>query len=90
MKLKEAIDQVIIPEQYSIHLCIYQNALGDQRARVEFKKGSICEDKSLARELIIDSLPEADYDWKVRNNTLYAVMLNCDRQYRITTRITKV
>lgn len=89
MKLKEAISQVIIPEQYSVHLCIYQNALGDQRARVEFKRGDIL-DKSLARELILDHLPEADYDWKVRNNTLYAVILNCDHQYRITTRITRV
>lgn len=89
MTLTEALTQVIIPPAFSIHFTLYQNNIGEQRARVEFKKGQIDNHTSI-KEVLLETLPEGHYEWKARNNTLYAIITQCDYQYRITTRITKL
>lgn len=86
MTLSEALDQLKIPESYSIYLTIYYNHRGEHRVRVELRKGSI-RDKNL-KEFLLDVLPDANYDWYIYHDRLFATINNCSRPYRITTRIT--
>ena len=91
MTLTEALEKILLPPGFSLHITVYQNSLGEQRAKVEFKGGKINSiDKSQLKEILLEILPEAHYDWFSRSNALYAVMTQCDYNYTITTRITKV
>ena len=86
MKLTEALSQLFLPQTYSLYIAIYQNKKGDRKARIEIRNGNITTRD--IKPLLLDVLPEAIYDWSVRNNTLFAIVTNCDYKYRITTRIT--
>ena len=88
MTLIEALNDIILPPAYSLHLIIYQNSLGDQRAKIEFKKGKITLPINELKETILEILPEAHYQWFTRNNSLYGTMTQCDHNYTIITHIT--
>lgn len=86
MKLAEALEKVLIPEKYSIRIFFYKNKMGDSRVFIKILKGEITDPKKI-KSLIMDVLPDADYNWSAKDNNIYSPVLNCENDYKMNIRI---